>query len=320
MDMHRKRLVSIFVLAYFLIMGVSTSVLAPSLCAQSQSTTKEIDPALLAMAKAGDVRSQLLVGYAYDRELNLDEAAAWYRKAAEGGDSTAQFALGWAYLFGYFRTEDHVQASVWFRKAAEHTDSIDASKVPTMFFGKNPYGELGLLYENGKELPQDYSQAAFWYRKGAQQGDAVSQLLLGGLYFDGKGVPQDYEKASTWTRKAAEQGDEEAQANLGGFYLVGHGVPQDYKEAKVWLDKAANQGNAAALYNLGTIYLQGEGVQQNYIGAYLCFDIAAARLTGPNQTDAEKARDLAASFLTQEDLSRGQEAAEKWFAAHPARR
>jgi hypothetical protein len=68
------------------------------------------------------------------------------------------------------------------------------------------------------------------------------------------------------------------------------------------------------------MYAKGQGVQQNNTGAYLCFDLAAARQTGPDQADAEKARDLAASLLTPEDLSKAQQAAEKWFAAHPARR
>jgi len=302
-------------------MGVSPTLPLPSLRAQPQPTTNRIDPALLARAKAGDARSQLLVGYAYDRESSdLDEAGAWYHKAAESGDATAQFVLGWAYLFGYFRSEDHNQASAWFRKAAEHDYSIDLSKVPILFLDKNPYGTLGFLYDDGKALPQDYAQAAFWYRKGAEQGDAGSQLLLASLYFDGKGVPQDFEQAAIWNRKAAEQGNEEAQANLGTLYLAGHGVPQDFKEAKEWLQKASGQGNAAALYNLGTMYAKGQGVEQNNAAAYLCFDLAAARLTGPDQAGAEKARDLTASFLTPEEISKVQEAAAKWFAAHPPRR
>lgn len=104
------------------------------------------------------------------------------------------------------------------------------------------------------------------------------------------------------------------------LYLDGHGVPQDYKLAKEWLDKASNQGNAGALYNLGLIYAKGLSVPQSNLGAYLCFDLAAARLTGSDQVNAEKARDLAASLLTPEELSKAQEAAEKWFAAHPAQR
>jgi TPR repeat protein len=309
-------------LALILISGASLVQLPVSARAQTPVTT--VDPKLLALAKAGDTRSQLLLGYAYNKgeeaPLDLDEASAWYHKAAEGGDATAQFALGWAYLSGGFGTEDHKQASTWFRKSAEHADSIDLSKVPTMFLGNSPYGTLGFLYDDGKELGQDYSQAAFWYRKGAQQGDVSAQLFLGALYMDGKGVPQDYSQAAVWTRKAAEQGNSEAQSDLGSLYLAGRGVPQDYKQAKEWLDKAANQGDATAAYNLGTMYAKGQGVPQNNGAAYMLFDIAAARLTGPSQIDAEKARDLVASMLTPEVVSSAQEAAEKWFARFPVRR
>lgn len=290
---------------------------------KAQTSTPEVDPRLLVLAKAGDRKSQLLLGYAYYKgegaPLDLDQASAWYHKAAEGGDATAQFALGWAYELGGFGTEDHTQASAWFRKAAEHAYSIDLGKVPTPFLGKNPYGQLGFLYEDGKDLPQDYFQAAFWYRKSAEQGDAGSQLLLGALYFDGRGVPQDYSQAADWFRKAAEQGDMEAQSNLGGLYLAGRGVPQDYKQAREWLSKAVNQGETTAVYNLGTIYAKGQGVPQNLGAAYMLFDIAAARLTGQDQVSAQKNRDLVAAMLTPEVISSAQEAAEKWFATHPSK-
>jgi TPR repeat protein len=68
------------------------------------------------------------------------------------------------------------------------------------------------------------------------------------------------------------------------------------------------------------MYAKGQGVPQNNGAAYMLFDIAAARLTGPSQTDAEKARDLVASMLTPEVISSAQEAAEKWFAKFPVRR
>jgi TPR repeat protein len=292
--------------------------------AQAQTFGTSVDPQLLQLAKSGDTKSQLRLGYAYAKgegaPLDLDQASAWYHKAAEGGDATAQFALGWAYELGGFGSQDHNQASAWFRKAAEHANSIDMSKIPTMFLAMNPYGQLGFLYEDGKDLPQDYSQAAFWYRKGAEQGDAGSQLLLGALYAEGKGVSLDYSQAAAWTRKAAEQGNIEAQSDLGSFYLAGHGVPQDYGQAREWLNKAANQGNVVAVYNLGTMYAKGQGVPQNSGAAYMLFDIAAARLTGPSQIDAEKARDQVGSILTPEVILSAQQAAEKWFAKFPVRR
>jgi uncharacterized protein len=296
-----------------------------TISAEAQAPAKDVDPNLLALAKAGDAKSELRVAYAYysadDPPSDLVEAAAWYRKAAENGDATAQFTLGLSNIYGLFGTEDHAQAEFWLHKCAEHANLIDLREVPgSLVTPGSPFAGLGLQYEEGKVLPLDYSRAALWYKKGAEQGDKASQLFLGVLYSDGRGVPQDYAQAAAWFQKAAEQGDMEAQSNLGGLYLAGRGVPQDYKEAEKWIEKAANQGSAVAVYNLGRMYALGEGVQQNNPAAYLLFDIAAARLTGPDQAGAEKARDLAAPLLTPEELSRAQEAAEKWFARFPVRR
>jgi TPR repeat protein len=325
MRKRRKHFANTIVFAAVLFTAIAPVRFATPLMAQTKAPSTAIDPKILALAKAGDTKSQLFVGYAYyageGTTSDLIEAAAWYRKAAENGDATAQFTVGLANIYDLFGTEDHTQADIWLRKSAGHANLIDLHEVPAiLIILDNPYAQLGVLYEDGKDLPQDYSQAAFWFRRGAEQGDKGSQNLLGALYFDGKGVSQDYAQAAAWFRKAAVQGDMEAQSNIGGLYLVGRGVPQDYREAEKWLSKAADQGNATALYNLGTMYAKGQGVQQNNTGAYLCFDLAAARQTGPDQADAEKARDLAASLLTPEDLSKAQQAAEKWFAAHPARR
>jgi hypothetical protein len=326
MKRHRKQLANTLVLAFALIAAVATFLLPPSLQAQTQAQPSGIDPAVMAKANAGDAKSQLLVGYAYymgeGPQWDLAQAATWYRKAAENGNSTAQFSLGWAYLWGgYGITEDHNQAAAWFRKAAAG-QLIEMSKVPQMIPGlTNPYSMLALIYEDGKDLPQDYSQAAFWYRKAAEQGEIDAQSALGILYADGNGVPQDYEQAAAWFRKAANQGSAAnavvAQSNLGTLYLLGHGVPQDYKHAIEWFTKAANNGEPHAQYNLAILYWRGQGVPENDAAAYFLFDLAAARLSGSDRENAEKGRDACATQLTPEVLSKAQEQASKWFAAHP---
>ena len=47
------------------------------------------------------------------------EAAAWYRKAANGGDAVAQNNLGIMYRYGMGVTKDSVEAAKWFRRAAD---------------------------------------------------------------------------------------------------------------------------------------------------------------------------------------------------------
>ena len=50
------------------------------------------------------------------------QAAFWFRKSAEQGNSQAQSNLGVMYYSGQGVPEDYTQASSWFRKATEQGD------------------------------------------------------------------------------------------------------------------------------------------------------------------------------------------------------
>jgi TPR repeat protein len=103
-----------------------------------------VDPALLARAGAGDAAAQVAVGEQYARaaagqgniagEMHLaalyrdganntiprdmQQAAAWYRKAADQGDPTAQGTLGVLYSIGQGVPRDDVEAYFWLDLAA----------------------------------------------------------------------------------------------------------------------------------------------------------------------------------------------------------
>jgi TPR repeat protein len=56
----------------------------------------------------------LAASIAFGQSTDIDSI----RKAAEQGDSSAQFKLGHAYDFGDGVAKDHDQAIVWYQKAA----------------------------------------------------------------------------------------------------------------------------------------------------------------------------------------------------------
>jgi hypothetical protein len=58
-------------------------------------------------------------------------------------------------------------------------------------------------------------------------------------------------------------------------------------------------------------------VQQNYVEAYFWLNLAATRSKGKEQERFDKSRDEAAAKLTPDDLSKAQQRAATWFAAHP---
>ncbi len=225
---------------------------------------------------------------------------------ANSGDAGAELLVGLAYLTGDSEnSDDYTQAALWFRKSAEQ-GNVAAQ------------GGLGLLYYAGKGVPKDSARAAVWFRKAADQGDTKSQVALGVLYRDGDGVAQDSGEALVWFRKAADQGDAEAEFNLGLIYDDGKGVPQDTGKAKEWYRKAAEQGELRAQFNLGMLLAVHSGTRPMDNGeAYFWLDIAASRMTGPDQEKAAKARDIVASAIDSFQLRREQKRAEKWIAQHP---
>ena len=86
------------------------------------------------------------------------EAVKWFRKAAERGDSTAQFNLGIKYHVGEGVPEDDQEAVKWFRKAAEQGLDVGQSS-------------LGIMYGLGEGVPEDYVKAYVWVNLAAAQGE-----------------------------------------------------------------------------------------------------------------------------------------------------
>jgi TPR repeat protein len=152
-------------------------------------------------------------GYGQGVPTSYLQAAMWWRKAAEQGNTDAQVQLGILYQIGL----------------AEEHDASDEQAI----------------YDAPKVKGSDFAQAIFWFRRAADKSNASAEFSLGDMYEEGKGVPQDFTEAAFWYRKAAEQGHATAQFSIGVAYYNGQGVPQDYAEAYFWLDLAA-MGNAAS--------------------------------------------------------------------------
>jgi hypothetical protein len=131
----------------------------------------------------------------------MDEALAWYRRAAEQKLAAAQSRLGWLLLE---RGQD-AEAVQWLTRAAEQNDA-------------QAQNNLGVMYETGRAVEKNPATAATWYRRAAQAGDAAAQNNLGAMLRDGLGVPQNYAEAAEWFKRAADQGYAKAMLNLGSLY------------------------------------------------------------------------------------------------------
>lgn len=253
-------------------------------------------------AEQENVEAQLLLARSYltGKEVtqDLEEAAKWFRKAAEHGDNDAQYMLGIMYVGGNGVTQNYKEAESWLKKSASKGNadaqyslgvmyeqgvgiSTDYKKAVNWYEKAAEQGyidaqyNLGLIYSKGLGINQDQKEAKKWFSEAAEKGDAKSQTLLGKIYAEGsKSVPQNYSEAIKWYKKAADQGDSDAQTLLGEMYLIGEAIPQDHKKAAILFRKSAQQGDVNSQYYLGLMYARGEGVVANGIMAYAYLSLA----------------------------------------------
>lgn len=194
-------------------------------------------------ANAGDGESAYQLGEAYSSgtyfPVDLDQAAAWYRKGAENKDGRSMVKLA-----KLIRDTDHKEAMALFRRA----NSINQSEATTGLASYFPWGKT----------PTSDAEIVTTQKQHAEQGDVSSQIAMAIRYGTGEGIDKDSVEALKWWRKAAETGDAVAQRYVGRYLISGNATPENPEEAKAWLQKAADQGDAAAQEDLAYFfYLPG---------------------------------------------------------------
>jgi TPR repeat protein len=178
------------------------------------------------------------------------------RQQAEGGDTSAQHYLGYAYAEGLRVPANPSEGVAWYERA------MKAGYLPSA-------NNLGLLYQRGRLGSNDLAKAIGFYRFAAERGLAQAQMNLGVLYRAGEGVPADFPTARHWFELAAGQGHASAMVELGRLYRFGNGVGKNPAEAIRWFEKAADEKNSSlARLNLGLLY-EGEGDQGKAFRYYL---------------------------------------------------
>jgi TPR repeat protein len=123
---------------------------------------RELVADLRAKAEEGDIHAQVELGRAFFLGLfglrkDDAESVKWYRMAAERGDATAQYNLGWRYADGRGVPVDKAEAVKWYRKAAERNQP-DAQ------------AHLGYCYYTGTGVEQDWAEAYKWEDLAREQG------------------------------------------------------------------------------------------------------------------------------------------------------
>jgi TPR repeat protein len=144
-------------------------------------------------AERGDKAAQRELARSSASGGNYDEAAQWYRKAAEQGDAQAQHDLAVLYVHGLGVTQDFAEAIKWFILAAAQGD------VESQY-------SLGLRYLKGDHVTQDFAEAAKFFGMAAEQGNADAMLSYGRRFAAGEGVVQNLVEAYKWYLLADKYG------------------------------------------------------------------------------------------------------------------
>ena len=234
-------------------------------------------------ADAGSAQGMFDMGLAHDRSgaaADKAEAARWYAKAAELGDTSAMINLAALQLAGSGTAKDEAAAARWVRKAAE------AGAAEAML-------DMGWMSARGVGVPHDDAEALRWYRLAADRKDTAAKYRIGVMYADGVGVTRDDAAAVRWMAEGAapllglsavinnmafvigdqrilsaftaqaDAGDARAAMRVGLFLADAKGGHYDPATALRLLKMAADAGIPLAMSRLGTMYANGEGVARN---------------------------------------------------------
>jgi hypothetical protein len=180
---------------------------------QSKAEKKDL-AALTEKATDGDANAQLELGIRYltGRGVAIEDAVQarnWFLKAADQGNSTAQFWLGEMFSTGWGIPEDKARAAIWYRKAAEQG-------LATAQFA------LGNMYESGRGAPLNHKEAVKWIQKAANQGLAPAKSWIqthGGNAASGS--DQNQQAPDQDAQAAAPGAGQESAAQMDIRYLPG---------------------------------------------------------------------------------------------------
>jgi hypothetical protein len=145
------------------------------------------------LAKLGDAEAEANLGVMLTTRGKYQEAARWYKQAADAGIATAAYNLGTLYYNGQGFPQDYATARHWFEIAARRND---------------PYAQfqLGTMAGDGKGVDQDPQAEMRWYTKAAEQGLPAAQYNLAVMYHNAEGMEQDDVKAYAWLLLAQRGG------------------------------------------------------------------------------------------------------------------
>lgn len=201
-------------------------------------------PHLIEMKKAAENGSAVAMTYYgdicyqgnYGVEKNVDEAVAFWKKAAEMGSPVSQYYMAYAYRWGDGVEKDYCIALMYALKSTEQ-------KFP------RGYRILGFMHDYGNFVEKDIEKAKYYYEKAIKYGDYLSLCYLGNIhYYDYK----NYDQSIKCYSRAVEYADEgkiksgTPYFRMGVSLRYGDGIEEDKEKACEFYIKAVERGHKKA--------------------------------------------------------------------------
>lgn len=226
-----------------------------------------------------DLGRMFMDGLAPAREIDAEQAQAWYAKALSAFRSVedakpgryTEYRIGKLYAAGLGTEQNHTAAADWYAMAAEKG---------------HKYAQYSLagLYSRGQGMEQDHKEAHRLYTASAEQGFPYAAFELGKQFRDGVGCAADTDAAERWFKSAyggflsleGQSHDDKLQYRIGWMHLHGVGAEQDEPEARAWFKKAARLGNPQAQYQLAKLILADPAATADQVAEALSWLTKAA--------------------------------------------
>jgi len=213
----------------------------------------------LPRAQLGDPAAQTLLAELFAAGLgvprNMDDAAFWYKQAAESGDASAQFKYGVMLLEGTYVEPDRGKAEELMKKAADAGNAFAQFNHAQILVSQKP-GDAGIL----EALP--------YFEKAAEQGVPDAQYALAQIYRNTDGVPDEKRaRAREFIKKSARAGFDTAQLDYAIWLIDGIAGPKDYENGFRWMQVAATRGNVVAQNRMAVLHINAIGTSGDPVEA-----------------------------------------------------
>lgn len=200
-------------------------------------------------AENNNANAQYLMWKYYTSGIYIDKdilvANSWLKKAAEGGNFSAQGIYGFN-----MQCEGKLDECIkYWEKGKDHNIKIKT--------------DLAILYMTNEGQYKNVKRAIELLKDAVGEGYPPAMYELAICYKNGNGVERDINKALEYLEISGNHDCADAQALLGCLYSSGDQVPVDAEKSVMWFDKAASSGNNKAHYFLGKMNLEGKIIQQN---------------------------------------------------------